>query len=937
MVVESQYFSFLSAFSSSLRPVCVGLCTLGLTTVAVLPMAAQQRVANVRVKLVDQHHSNETLPFAPVQLNPLGLTTSTDAQGVATLERIPLGRYKLGLSYVGYTPRETSLNLQGDTTVVVALSPTSLSLGEAVVTATRNQAGNATASTIGRRAIDHLQATSLADVLQLVPGQLMGNADMTQRQSFQLRTLTNNANVAFGTNIIVDGIPLSNNGTLSQGGFSAAAPVGTDLRQIGADDIESVEVVRGIPSAEYGDLTSGMVIVHSRSGVSPWLWKSKVNPGLMNHSLSKGFRAGKGSIVNAHLDYAQAWGDPRMKTRSFHRYTLSLGWAKNWTHAWHTDTKIRWMRGRDWTGNDPDAAADGTFSKNASDLLSFSHNGRIQVGQPLMRTLTYAFGLQYAPTTAENASFVGSGTGLIPLLTAQESGYHAVNWRTSSYWAAGTTEGRPLNVFAKLNNSMFFRTGRLMQTLKMGIEYKYDRNFGRGFFNLDENAPLRPNSNGRPRAFSEVPGLHQAAAFVDDQWQWRVDAVRRVKLQTGLRFTALQPWSELRTFSLSPRVNFAFNPSKWLELRAAYGRNSKTPSLDYLYPDRNYTDRVAASYMPQDAPLQQFLLYHTDAYRVQPSALENATATKWEAGFDINLPQARKLSVTAYIDRTENGFSNHTEYRTYEADVFTPEQGLRITPGQPTTYDPNHPARRDIVFATTGRIGNFNVADNRGIEMDLDLGKVNPLHTTIFLSTAYQWTKAYDRGPNYRTPASLPTHYTQFGLTPIKLRYPSALDYSRYDRWVQTLRLVTHIPVLRMVASLTGQVIWHNANLSYVTPKQPVAWLDQNLVEHAITPDMRSGYIGADGKYYAVQPTHQAAVALAAQEIAPRDNVTTSSPTTWNLAFRLTKELGPVAQLSFYVNNALYYEPFLPTSTSTTLSQRNTGSFSFGAELSFQL
>ena len=109
MVVESLYFPFLSAFSSSLRPVCVGLCTLGLTTVAVLPMAAQQRVANVRVKLVDQHHSNEMLSFAPVQLNPLGLTTSTDAQGVATLERIPLGRYKLSLSYIGYTPRETSL------------------------------------------------------------------------------------------------------------------------------------------------------------------------------------------------------------------------------------------------------------------------------------------------------------------------------------------------------------------------------------------------------------------------------------------------------------------------------------------------------------------------------------------------------------------------------------------------------------------------------------------------------------------------------------------------------------------------------------------------------------------------------------------------------------------------------------------------------------
>ena len=83
------------------------------------------------------------------------------------------------------------------------------------------------------------------------------------------------------------------------------------------------------------------------------------------------------------------------------------------------------------------------------------------------------------------------------------------------------------------------------------MEYKYDRNFGKGFYNLDDEAPLRPNSSGRPRAFYEVPGLHQAAAFVDDQWQWRVDEVRRVKLQTGLRFTALQPWSEIRAFSLS--------------------------------------------------------------------------------------------------------------------------------------------------------------------------------------------------------------------------------------------------------------------------------------------------------------------------------------------------------------------------------------------------
>lgn len=62
---------------------------------------------------------------------------------------------------------------------------------------------------------------------------------------------------------------MSNNGTLSQGGFSSTAFVGTDLRQISADDIESVEIIRGIPSAEYGDLTSGLVVVHSKSDKLP--------------------------------------------------------------------------------------------------------------------------------------------------------------------------------------------------------------------------------------------------------------------------------------------------------------------------------------------------------------------------------------------------------------------------------------------------------------------------------------------------------------------------------------------------------------------------------------------------------------------------------------------------------------------------------------------
>ena len=85
----------------------------------------------------------------------------------------------------------------------------------------------------------------------------------TTAQNIQLRTLVNNNTSAFGASVVLDGMPMSNNATLSQGGFSATQFVGTDLRQVSADNIDRVEVVSGIPSAEYGDLTSGLVVVHS--------------------------------------------------------------------------------------------------------------------------------------------------------------------------------------------------------------------------------------------------------------------------------------------------------------------------------------------------------------------------------------------------------------------------------------------------------------------------------------------------------------------------------------------------------------------------------------------------------------------------------------------------------------------------------------------------
>lgn len=894
--------------------------------------------------------------MATIQLQPAGAMAVTDMNGRATIKNVPDGNYTLQISYVGFEPINTQLRVSKDLELHYMMAPTSLALKEVNVVARQRESGASTASVVGRQAIDHLQATSLADIMQLIPGQLMGNHDLTQQATLQLRNISpNNITSAFGSSIVVDGMPISNNGVMMGGGFSSTTSIGTDLRQIAADDINEVEIIRGIPSAEYGDLTSGLVVVHSKVGVTPYQVKAKVNPGLQNYSVSKGINLGKWGIVNISGDYAKAWGDPRMKTRSFDRYNVNLGYGKDINARWHTDTKVRFSRMKDWSGQDPDEKQTGEEKKNTTTTIGLTHNGRLQMDLPLMRSLKYTVGVNYTVTDNRNTSFVGSAIGRTDVVTAMETGYYDVDFINGSYLATGITKSRPGNVFVKVVDDFFLRCGKTVQKFKIGADYHYDWNNAPGYYNEDETRPYHPNDGQRPRAFYDIPAQHQIAAFAEDQFTYNINKVNRLRIGLGLRFTAMQPFGDVATTALSPRVNAAFSVTKWLDLRAGIGMNSKTPGLNYLYPDKKYDDRPVAV-----VPSMGIVNYYTHVYEVAYSKdMKNATTTKTEVGIDLKLPGNRKLSVLAYRDKTPDGFGPVTEYMTYPVNIFyntsdpTNFSGLDIAN---KTIKADSPLRQDIIFATTGRVGNTNTTKNEGVEFDLDLGEVKPLHTTFYVSGAWSQTKSWSTDMVSSTPNNVPTSYSQgVKLTPFKIVYPTGGEYSRYRRFVTTLRAVTHIPALKMVASLTAQAIWHNSTYDYTENKMPTAWIDTQLGYHEITPAMYGGYLGMDGQAYskgddgnyyllnadgttgAAAGVTQEYMSISAMERKDNDDEPSKSPVTWNTSIRLTKELGKVGGLSFYVNNALFYEPYLDTNKTSTLTQRNTGTFSFGAELYLNL
>ena len=221
-------------------------------------IAARKGGKTITLTLID-NNDRGPLIMANCQLKPLGAYAATNLDGVAIFENIPKGEWTLEVTYVGYETLTHNIVMAGDDVrLTLGMKPQTLSLHDVEVVAKQSAAGEATASVIGRQAIDHLQAFSLDDIMQLVPGADMKVTNLTSQSNVQIRSLVNDNTNAFGASIVMDGVPMSNNGAMTQGGFSSTAFVGTDTRQISADDIESVEVVRGIPSAEYGDLTSGL-------------------------------------------------------------------------------------------------------------------------------------------------------------------------------------------------------------------------------------------------------------------------------------------------------------------------------------------------------------------------------------------------------------------------------------------------------------------------------------------------------------------------------------------------------------------------------------------------------------------------------------------------------------------------------------------------------
>ena len=533
------------------------------------------------------------------------------------------------------------------------------SIGEITVTVSKDLLPESpeTSHQISEGEIEHLQATNLGDLLDLIPGVDRKNQPgLQQHTQLALRGARENSTIEqaeiFGTKIEIDGIPLSNNANLHGGslvGYVAQVPAtagkGIDLRLIPADNIQSVEIISGLPSVEYGDVTGGVVKVKTRSGIQPLRIKVKTNPGTREWTIGGGFELGKHTVLNLNWNNAYSLRDLRLEGDEVYRTSIQA----RLHHRWMNDRlilseKLQWLKMfEDYSvKNDPLAT------------LSYNHDYTILGG------VQASFRTQHMGQVSLNAYFhyVNRNSRLSKLefidptyvTNRMTTGTQPAVLITRRYRWQVDTKGKELSAGIKATWKLRYLTFYGVHNILAGLQYQFDGNFGAG----KQFDPLHPpfgTVGRRPRRFDDVPPLQQFSVFAEDRitFNWK----RPLTLMAGLRVEWYTPYwqggvlkAHQGTF-FNPRLGLKWTLTSSWQWRLSYGQSSKMPSLYQLHPDPVYVDILEYGIAGSDT----IPLITTYRLPVDNPDLKGYRQVKLEIGTDWQVGKAG-FSLTAFWQHT---------------------------------------------------------------------------------------------------------------------------------------------------------------------------------------------------------------------------------------------------------------------------------------------
>jgi ferric enterobactin receptor len=867
--------------------------------------------------------AGKALPFSTVRIPELDIQTTSATNGSFSIP-VPGNnkRWQVEVSHVG---KETvSRTIVAGISLTITLRDKSLTLAEVEVSVTRK--GGATPSSIlfNRETIEQIQAFSLADVLNYLPGKTTVPPTLHQTNTITFRTNTEPGSEhamanSLGASIIVDGVRLSNdanmqNRSLSQWGMGSSVIgayqrkkydvpfTGIDLRDIPVDNIESIEVIQGVAPAQYGELTSGAVIINRQAGKSMWQLNSRINNGSTEFSLTKGFGLPKKwGALNVNLSYLNSNEDPRDKVKSYNRLSGGLMWTTYFGKIKNT-LSVDYNTKLDDVKEDPDDdARHKTYSKSRT--LSISNRTNIPFKNLFFNqvniNIAYSDGFQ---DTYNQWLLNGPPNGLA---NKDTTGIYEGIFLPGAYLAEERVIGKPINISGGINTSATFTTGNMNHLLSIGMDVSYADNKGEGIVvNPDKPRWIdQNNQNERPYDYSKmVPDIINAGFYVQNNISLPVHS-SRMKIAPGIRFNLQNGFGNWQ-----PRINVSYPLTKSLELTAGYGISTKSPTLAHRYPAPTWLDIPLLS-LYTGQPNENLYLVYTKKIETDNSNLKPALSSQIEAGIRYNAKWIN-TSVFGYIKRDRNGFSAYDKFE----PITLPEFTYVYTPGGPINY---FQTGRYYLYAASGMkvITNGLQSENYGAEWLIQIPKIKAIQTSFTISHSYSYS-----------------HYKQSTDLNLRAAGQSFIDagskalFGVYKPTESTRRSLmskvnsdTHIPGLGFVVSLSADVFWMNESLIKQDTKEPVGYLDRHLQYVAIE---KFDPNNTDYNYLTLGTSKETESKIPNQYM--------------NLSIRLAKEIQQRLRFTVSVYNFInekteYYDP----ATQTIFSYRQPINFTAGINFKF--
>jgi len=761
-------------------------------------------------------------------------------------------RESITISYIGYK----TLVEEAHDGVYLIESQTN-ALNEVVVTAQESQKLS-TSSVIGRQAMDHLQPSSFGDMMELIPGGRAQDPHLTSPNTISLREAgagdENYATSSLGTSFMIDGAPISTNANMqyvsgstdSESLKRAFTNQGVDMRSISTDDIERIEIVRGIPSVEYGDLTSGLVKIERKRGGNNITARLKADMGSYLLYVGKGFEWEPHKLsLNINADYLDSRIDPRNTLENYKRITLSARLHKAWSGTRFNTTLATNV---DYTGSFDNDKTDPDLNEGAIDTYKSSYNRWALMTAFSLKPVDYDSWFKGMNTTLSvsldndnitREKFIQLRRATIAA-TSTEQGESDAVILPYSYTTMHEVEGKPFNMFMKVNAKLQVPSQRVSNSLLLGVDWNVDKNYGKGQV-FDPALPLYPGMSGRPRDLSLIPACHTLSLYAEENLKTTISG-NTLELVAGIRGSHMMNLSNRyalnSSFYWDPRVNIGWtfpqfkvgNDVGYVRLSGGLGQHTKMPTIEHLYPEPVYIDLVQFNYYH---PNEAYKRINIMTYVVDPTNydLRAARNFKWEVSTDINIA-GNRLSVTYFRENMTSGFRSTAIYSPFDYKLYDTSgiDGSTLT-GPPSMEGVPYEMTRELVAYS--RYSNGSQTKKEGIEYTFASRRVEKIHTRLTINGA--WFKTAHR--NSVALIERPSQVVGDKQIPFAGIYKDIEGYT--DEIVNTnFTLDTDVPRLKLGFSISAQCQWFTSNQRMPISNYPDQYIDIDGNIHNWTPEL---------------------------------------------------------------------------------------------------